>query len=118
MIMLVLDDVDRPDDVLRSWSESGASGITSVEASRPHRRRSALGLVHARRNVENLGIESERAIFTLFGVVPDEATAQQCLAATELVVGDLAASGAGTWVAWPLAFVKGASPRPFDTGAG
>jgi hypothetical protein len=116
MIMLVLDDVNRLDDVLAAWARAGAIGVTAIEGAGAHQGRSALGLVHARRNIENLGIETERANFTLFGIASDAVTADRCLAATESVVGNLVASGAGIWAAWPLALVKGLPPRRSDSG--
>jgi hypothetical protein len=117
MIMLVLDDVSRLDEVLAAWARAGAIGVTTIEGAGAHRRRSPLGLVHARRNLENLGIETERANFTLFGIAGDAQAADRCLAATESVVGDLAAASAGVWAAWPLAFVKAASLPAADPGA-
>jgi hypothetical protein len=117
MIMLVLDDVNHLDDVLAAWARAGAIGVTAIEGAGGHQRRSALGLVHARRNIENLGIETERANFTLFGIASDALAADRCLAATESVVGDLLASGAAVWAAWPLAFVKAASLPAATSGA-
>jgi hypothetical protein len=117
MIMLVLDDVSHLDDVLAAWSRVGAFGVTALEGLGIHRHRSVQGLVHARRNIENLGLETERINYTLFAVVADEASAQECLAATEPVIGDLSLSGTGLWAAWPVASVKGLPGRALGSGA-
>jgi hypothetical protein len=49
--------------------------------------------------------------YTLLAIVRGEATAQQCLAAAEGVVGDLDGPNTGVLAAWPLALIKGV-PQP------
>ena len=52
--------------------------------------------------------------FTLFAIVPDEATAQACLAITETITGDLDDPNTGVFAAWPLGLVKGLPPGKVD----
>lgn len=115
MVLLVLNDVGRLDDTLEAWTELGVLGVTAVEGIAARRRRTAFGSVHPRHNVENLGVGAEQTSFTLFGIVSDETEARRCLAATESVVGDLAAPGVGVWACAPLALVK-CPPHATESG--
>lgn len=106
MIMFVLDSPDRINQVLQSWLESGISGATIVESTGSFRQlvkhipmRYAYG--------ENMTQEIGNS--TLFAVVENEKNVQDCLAATEKVVGDLDNASTGVFTAWPLVLVKGLS---------
>jgi hypothetical protein len=110
MVMLVLDDTSRLDEVLDAWAALGVSGVTIAESTGIHRRRAGQRQVYARYGFSGLGNGSERGNYTLFTIVPDEATAQRCLAAVERVVGDLNGPHTGVLAAWPLALVKGVPP--------
>ena len=101
------------DDLLKLKSlleQGGAAGSEFPRPSGSYRRRSTQRQVHARYDFSGLGSGGERGNYTLFAMVPDEATAQGCLAAVEHVMGDLDGPNTGVLAAWPLAMVKGVPP--------
>lgn len=108
MVMFVLDDPDRLDDVLDAWRGVGVSGVTILETSGLYRRtrpralgaRYAFGLDPARGGIEV-------GNYTLLAIVPDEAAVRACLEAAESVVGNLDDSHTGVIAAWDLGLVKG-----------
>jgi len=108
MVMLVLDNPDRLDEVLDAWRALGVSGVTIIESSGLYRRREpkrvgaryAFGMGLGAQNVEV-------GHYTLFVIVPDTATVQGCLEAVESIVGDLSQPNTGVFTAWELPFVKG-----------
>ncbi len=106
MVMFVLDDPARLAAVIDAWTAIGISGATIVESTGIFRQRLARRQVHARYAFVG-GATNEFGNFTLFAIVPDEATARQCLAAVEGILGDLDGPNTGVLAAWPLALVKG-----------
>ena len=108
MLMFVLDDPDQLDAVLAAWQSVGVSGVTIIESSGLYRRqrerpvgaRYAFGLGRSATRLES-------GHYTLFVIVPDEATVRACLAAAEEIVGDLAGPDTGVLAAWELGVVKG-----------
>jgi len=110
MMMFVLDDTARLDDVLEAWAAVGISGTTFFESAGGHRRKAWRQRVHARYDFGQLDEAEAAANCTLFAIVPDEQVARQCLAATERIVGDLDDSDTGVFMAWPLPVVKGVPP--------
>ena len=108
MVMLVLDVPDRLDAVLDAWHAAGVSGATIAETTGVHRRRARRSHVAAPYAIGGHGpMGQEQGNYTLWTIVPDEATLQRCLAEAEKVVGDLNGPNTGVLAAWPLAFVKG-----------
>jgi nitrogen regulatory protein P-II 1 len=108
MIMFVLDDLDRLDEILDAWNRAGISGATIVESTGINRRRIArqVGTNYMAGINRLIGSESE-GHFTLFAIVPSETFVQRCLEATESIVGDLDGPNTGVLAAWPLPIVKG-----------
>ncbi|MCX7669603.1 MAG: hypothetical protein N2439_05980 [Anaerolineae bacterium] len=106
MVMLVLDDPARLDAVVEAWAAAGISGATIIESTGIYRHRVARRQVHARYAFGG-GAAGEYGNVTLLAIVPDEATARQCLVAAESVVGDLDGPDTGVLAAWPLTLVKG-----------
>jgi nitrogen regulatory protein PII len=111
MIMLVLDDPSRLDEVLEAWSSAGVSGVTIMETIGAYRR-------HTRRvtgryvfGLPGLAESAERSQYTLFAVVPDRKTADLCLEASERVVGDLDEPNTGVFASWKLSSAKGVPGR-------
>lgn len=108
MLMFVLDDPDQLDAVLAAWQAVGVSGVTIIESSGLYRRqrerpvgaRYAFGLARSATRLD-------AGHYTLFVIVPDEATVRACLAAAEEIVGDLAEPDTGVLAAWELSVVKG-----------
>lgn len=119
MVMFVLDDPDQLDNVLDAWRELGVSGATIIESSglfrrqqsRPLGARYAFGMAVAPRRVEVHH-------YTLFVIVPDEATVNACLAAAESIVGDLDGPDTGVLAAWPLGVVKGVPTTLYNHDSG
>lgn len=107
MVMFVLDNPHQLDEVLEAWRTVGVSGVTMIESTGFHRRRA---YILGARYVTNTSVLTERIAeghYTLLAVVPDIAAAQECLSATESVVGDLDGQSTGIFVAWETALTKG-----------
>lgn len=104
MIMFVLDNPDRLDQVLQSWLDHGISGATIVESTGAYRQ---LVKHIPMRYVYGENMTREVGNLTLFAIVEDEIKIQDCLSATEKVVGNLDNPNTGVFSAWPLALVKG-----------
>ena len=112
MVMYVLNDPNRLDEVLDDWEAIGVSGVTIVESTGIQRRR------HARRTriplrfgFECLPQDRFEGHYTLFTIVADEEMVRKCIAAVEKVVGDLSGPNTGVLVSWELASVRGV-PKP------
>lgn len=110
MVMFVLDDPSRLDEVLTAWESAGISGATIIESTGINRRRQAR-LVGAgfMAGINRMMSSDEESHYTLFTIVPDESVVARCLAAAESVVGDLNGANTGVLSAWPLSVVKGVS---------
>ncbi|MCA1954387.1 MAG: hypothetical protein LDL12_04475 [Anaerolinea sp.] len=102
MVMFVLDDTDRLDDLLKAWEAAGVRGATILDSTGIHRR---LGRVPMRFFYSSSS--EEAANQTLFAIVADEQQATACLRAAEALFGDLNEPNTGVFAAWPLALVKG-----------
>lgn len=113
MVMFVIDDPSRLDDVLNAWDEAGISGATIIESTGINRRRRArLVGSSLMAGINRLMSSDEESHYTLFTIVSDEAMVGRCLAAIEAVVGDLDSGNTGVLAAWPLSVVKGvAAPK-------
>jgi len=109
MIILVLDDPDHLDHVLEAWERAGIRGATIVESTGIHRRRRKI--VPMRYLFQAPGLVEEGHL-TLFVIVESEQLVQDCLHATEQIVGDLNKPNTGVFAAWPLALVRGVPPFP------
>jgi hypothetical protein len=107
MVLFVLDDPERLDELLDAWQDAGITGVTIVESTGLYRRRAQM--VGARyaigfpRIVERI----EQGHYTLFVIVRDAAEASRCLAAAEAVVGNLDEHHTGVFASWDLAHAKG-----------
>ncbi len=113
MVMLILDDPNRLDEVLRAWEALGVSGATIVESTGVNRRRRARQVgASFMAGINRLTGEDDEGHFTLFVIVEDEAMARACLSAVEGIVGDLDGPDTGVLAVWPLAFVKGVPGHP------
>ena len=103
MILFVLDDPDRLNEVLESWEKAGVGGVTIIESTGLHRmRRQFIPMRYAAAL-----INQEENHLTLLAIVDDEAKIQACLNGAEQVVGDLEKPNTGIFAAWPLSLVKG-----------
>lgn len=111
MIMLVLDDPNQLDGVLEAWQGAGIRGATIVESTGIQRlRRKNIPM----RYLFQTSGAVEEGHLTLLVIVDSEQLVQDCLQATEKIVGDLDEPNTGVFAAWPLAFVRGVPPRPLE----
>lgn len=107
MIMFVLDDPNRLDELLEAWEKAGIGGATIVESTGIARKRKK----HIpMRYLYGASDSLEEGHVTLFAVVKDRETIDACLRASEALVGDLSQPHTGIFSAWPLECVKGYPP--------
>jgi nitrogen regulatory protein PII len=108
MILFVLDDPEQLDQVLDAWDSVGVTGVTIVESTGINRRRQASQVgAPFMAGINRLMSGDIENHFTLFCIVRSESLVDQCVKATEGIVGDLDEPNSGVLVAWPLTFVKG-----------
>lgn len=107
MVMFVLDDPDQLDEVLSAWRAVGMSGVTIIESSGFHRRQAKKLTAQQFTVSATLHERIDKGHYTLFAVVPDIEAAQECLYATESVVGNLDAQSTGVFVTWETTLTKG-----------
>ena len=110
MILMVLNDVDKLEDVMRAWQAAGAGGITTLESSGAAH---LLGHIGARDDLplfpglRNLMTHQEVHHRTLFTVVNSEVDVEAFFDATEAVVGPLDGPHTGFIWALPVIAVRG-----------
>jgi hypothetical protein len=105
MVMFVLDNPQRLDELLAAWTAAGILGATIIESTGVRRRQTQA--LHMRFLFQAANPLVEEGHATLFAIVADEDQARNCLQATESLVGDLSEPDTGVFAAWPLALVKG-----------
>lgn len=109
MILFVLDDFEKLNDLLDAWEEAGVPGVTILHSSGLGRVRQA-GLrddLPLMPSLEDLFNHEEFFSRTIFSVVQGEETIDQVVKATEKVVGNLMEPNAGLLVVLPVAKVYG-----------
>lgn len=103
MVLLVLDDPERLQEILDAWEQAGVRGATIIESTGLYRvRRAFIPMRYA----AALSAPEEGHL-TLLAIVAGEAQARQGLQAAESVLGDLDGPDTGVFAAWPLGLVKG-----------
>lgn len=108
MILFVLDDTRKLDDVLDAWEAIGVTGVTIIESTGVNRRKRARQVgTPFMAGINRLMAGSQEMHMTLMTIVKGEATVRKCLEAAEQIVGDLDAPNSGVLAAWPLPIVKG-----------
>ncbi|MGE5602640.1 MAG: hypothetical protein ACM30E_06290 [Nitrososphaerales archaeon] len=110
MVILVLENVDRLEDVLNAWWEAGAPGITILESSGAARYLARHGVredVPIFPRLSNFLGHEETHNRTLFAVLPDGFDVENLFDATETVVGKLELPGNGVIFALPVLHVRG-----------
>ena len=112
MVLLVLDDPARMDEVLAAWETAGVSGVTLLESSGAFRRRRELQQRIPARYAFGYRQDVAASHVTLFSIVPTLTVAEACAAATASVVGDLDRPHTGVFACWPLTMVKGVPEIP------
>ncbi|HEY9075974.1 MAG TPA: hypothetical protein VIO61_05490 [Anaerolineaceae bacterium] len=107
MILFVLENTERLGNLLEAWKAVGVNGATILESTGMYRKQTAH--VPMRYLIAQSG--SEHGNLTVFAIVPDEEVVQNCLRATQQVVGDLADPRTGVFAAWQLDFAAGIPKR-------
>jgi nitrogen regulatory protein PII len=110
LVLFVLNDAEKLEDILDAWERVGVSGVTVLHSSGLGRARKIAGLrddLPLMPSLKDLFEQDEYFSRTLFSVVKDEALADRLVAATEQVVGDLNKPGVGLIVVVPLLRVHG-----------
>lgn len=114
MVLVVIDDPEKVDDVLEALEAGGITGATIIESTGLHRRQKK----HVPMRYLYTSPEAEETEnITLFTIVPDAAIAEKSRLIVESVVGDLDQPNTGIFAAWQLDQVKGVTPRD-EGGAG
>lgn len=110
MVILVLDNVDRLEEVLTAWWDAGSPGVTILESSGAAR---YLARVGARDDLpifpslSSLLAHREIHNRTLFTVLPDGADLDGLFDATEAVLGPLERPNSGIMFALPVVKARG-----------
>ncbi len=110
VVVLVLDDVDRLEDVLTGWWEAGAPGVTILESSGAARYLSQRGMrddLPVFPSLANLLGHREIHHRTLFAVLPDGFQVEKLFDATEVVLGPLDQHNSGIMFALPVLQARG-----------
>jgi hypothetical protein len=110
MVILVLDDVEKLDDVLAAWWESGAPGITILEsfgAARHLARSGARDDLPIFPTLSTLFAHQETHHRTLFTLLPDDIEPARIFDATERIVGSLDRPRNGIIFALPVVAARG-----------
>lgn len=116
MLVFVLDDPNRLDEVLDAWDQVGVSGVTVIESTGLSRIRQAKLAGQAFMAGINRMIQADQeGHYTLFTVVKGEQKVRECLAAAEKIMGDLREPGTGIIASWPVSIVKGVPDPSLDT---
>lgn len=109
MILFVLHDAEKLNDLLDAWEEAGVPGVTILHSSGLGRVRQA-GLrddLPLMPSLEDLFNHDEYFSRTIFSIVERDETIERVVKATERVVGDLTKPNAGLLVVLPVAKVYG-----------
>lgn len=108
MVMFILDDPDKLNEVLNAWDNIGVSGATILDSTGRNRVRKAqqVGTLFMA-GINRLLASNLENHLTLITIVPTEELIQRCLQTVEAIVGDLEQPNTGVLAAWPLHFVKG-----------
>ncbi len=111
VVLCVLDDPDRLDEVLDAWRKTGVSGATIIESNGLYRRQTYHRHIPLRFGFEHLTEWMEQCNITLVAVVEGEEIVQRCIEAVESVVGRLEEPNTGVLAAWPVPIVRGVAKR-------
>lgn len=111
MVLIVLDNPALLDKTLVALEEGGIRGATIIESTGLHRRKQKRLPM---RYLYNNSMTEETDNITLFAIVSDRATAENCLSIVESVSGSLDDPDTGIFAAWELDLVKGLTPRVME----
>jgi hypothetical protein len=114
LVVLVIDDMDKSQDVFDAWEAAGVRGITILESTGMARVsrglfRDDLPLMPSIRDLLEGREEHHRTIFSL---VEGEEVIDRLIPATEQILGNLDLPGTGVFFAVPVVKVKGLGRPP------
>jgi hypothetical protein len=108
LIVFVLDDPDKLEDLLNAWEEAGTGGATVLVSTGRHRLSTGYrDDVPLMPGLDDFYKRVEDYHRTLFTIVKDDVILQKIVAATKSVVGDLNEPNTGILVVLPTAQVYG-----------
>jgi nitrogen regulatory protein PII len=110
MVMFVLHDTEKLDDLMDAWEAAGVPGITILQSTGLGRARSMPGRwddLPLMPSLRDFYEHDELFSRTLFTVVPDEAAVDRVVKATLDTVGDLDMANTGLLAVFPLVQVYG-----------
>jgi nitrogen regulatory protein PII len=119
MILFVLNNPDRLEEVLTAWEQAGVSGVTVLPSTGLGRIRQKEGLrddVPLIPALEDFYHHESDINHTLFTLVESEDLVQKVLRATEQVVGDLNQPGNGIMAVLPTLSIYGLIKRNHNGG--
>lgn len=114
MIILVLDDISKLDDVMLAWRKAGSRGITILESSGAARllaRSGARDDLPLFPGLRSLAAHQEIHHRTLFTVLDDTVDLDAFFDATERITGKLDEPNTGVMVALPVLMGRGLMRR-------
>lgn len=109
LILFVLDNPDKLEDLLNAWEKAGTGGATVLVSTGMNRmlNQGFRDDVPLMPSLDNFYKRVEDYHRTLFTIVKDDATLQKIVDATQSVVGDLNKPNTGILVVMPTAQVYG-----------
>ena len=110
MILFVLNDPAKMQDLLNAWKEAGATGATvlySTGMGRIHQSATLRDDLPLMPSLSDFFHQDEELSRTLFTIVKDDETVARLMTATRSVVGDLEQSGTGLLVVLPVDLTEG-----------
>ena len=113
MILFVLHDTEKLDELLAAWQEAGAPGVTVLESTGVGRIRQNAALredTPLMPSLEDFYPDPEHMSRTMFTILPDELV-QKVVDATIRVVGDLNEPDTGLLVVLPILAAYGLEKR-------
>ncbi len=112
MLMMVLDDSTRLQEVLQAWRSAGVKGVTIMESTGVNRvlPRTTAGPMFA--GFSQIFGSGRVGHHTLFAVLEEMEVAEAAVAATEAILGDLTQPHTGIIFALPVVKVWGL-PQPY-----
>jgi hypothetical protein len=115
LIMLILNDPDRCQELITAWDEAGAPGVTILPSTGSGRVRARMGLKDDIPLMPSLGdflTDEENLHRTLLCVIRDRPAVDRIIQATHAVLGDLNKPHTGILVVLPVLEAYGLDRYP------
>jgi len=116
MMMFVLEDPSKLDQVLEAWRALGVDRVNVIESAGVRRCESQRVCGRYLAGLRGLVESTEQCQYTLLAVVADVRAVRMCLDALEKAVGDLGDANTGFLAAWELALVRGVPDQVAEPG--